>query len=778
MLAENGFPKSTEKIDTKMLSLLIETGSKLGREITCEGVIDTIVSEARRIFNAKAAWLFLYDPHDDLLKMRHYWGPGEEMFEGLSIRPGIGVCGKVFLTQRLEIIAEASKHPASIFYNRVLSPDISTVVVCPVTSGERNIGVLGISSGELMGIRYEGDDVLPIQAFSQQAAISLSRAMLFEENKRSESNLQSSIKTLQMLNEIGIDLANPLDLSVIIRKVARYTAEILDADAAIINLGNRDGTAVEKSCIYNMPSGTEKILFTKGTIANAVFKNPQRVLINDYHRYPKAITEFIEIGLCCLILVPVISRGRVLATLSAISLSPEKTFSEADFDKLELIARHVAISIENAMLYNTQIEASERMETYAGQLRSLNEHSQIITREKEPRKMVCLLASSARMLLNCASTAAIVFMESGSRDTLFSWSSDEGEMCLADCRYIENMVHECFHNGLAGTKIPIRLDGKINCSGSMNIAHHPLLNGLLSAPLIGTDDILIGYVIATGKNDEQSFSETDEELLVALCAQAAIGIEKAEAYEREHSIAETLQQAILTIPVGLPGIEVGVTYESAAEATRVGGDFYDLFELGDGRISLLIGDVSGKGLEAATITSMVKSTIRAFAYRGLSPAYVLTEANRAICEQLKADQFVTMVYSVLDPIASTLTIARAGHPEIIIWRGSMCIQTETCSNLPLGIVAELVYEEGVIDVAADDVVILYTDGLTEAKRNDMLLGEDRVIAGLNQIIQGKRPQQITREMVGIAKEFAGGKLQDDVAVVALSLSPYLSNQTH
>ncbi|MHB8841746.1 MAG: PP2C family protein-serine/threonine phosphatase, partial [Candidatus Aquicultor sp.] len=273
------------------------------------------------------------------------------------------------------------------------------------------------------------------------------------------------------------------------------------------------------------------------------------------------------------------------------------------------------------------------------------------------------------------------------------------------------------------------------------------------------------------KKDGSNLTESDEELLVALCAQVAIGIERAEAYEREHGIAETLQQAILTAPIHLPGVEIGTIYESAAEVAKVGGDFYDLFELGDGTVGILIGDVSGKGLEAATITSMVKSTIRAFAYKGLSPAHILTEANRVICRQLGLNQFVTMMYGTLDPGTGRMIVSRAGHPEIIIWVKNKCVFCCDESNLPLGVLEDIVYEQSEIILSKGDGVILYTDGLTEARRKNQLLGEDVMIEELNKIIRGKGSQEVALGLVNIAKDFVSGKPQDDIAVVVLKLIP-------
>lgn len=771
MLVKKSFYEPTESGKAKALPLLIEAARSLTRDLSIDSVSAAALLEAKRVLNALAAWILLYDPKEDLLKMHRYWGPREDLFNDVSIRSGVGVAGKVLLTQRPEVVIEPDQHPASMFYQKGLSKDIPAIAVYPITVEGKRLGILGISCRKEDLAKDTGSGFDPVKALTMLVAVALDISMRFDEKGKSEGKLKRNIKSLQMLNEIGIDLVSDLDLRVIMQKVAQYTADILDADAAVINLFNKEGTSVDEVYLHNMPPKTEELLLTRRTIARAVLENPCRILINEYPDYPEAITEFVEAGLRSIILVPVVSKGSLLATLSAISFSDNRTFSEDDFDNIEFVARQVAIAVEDAKLYGEQIELRKKMEAYAGQLRLLNEFSRTITKEKEPRKMGAKLAASARSLLDCTAVAVLLFRERGWHDPIFAWSADAIEPFSVDHKGIEAMTSSGLHGKWVGSKSPVRVTNIKNHPDAAQIPdNHPMVNDLLSMPLLDSDGNLLGQVMATDKRDGSDFTQTDEDLLSALCAQVAIGIEKAEAYEREHRIAETLQQAILAVPSELPGIEVGITYESAAEATKVGGDFYDLFELQDGKVGLLVGDVSGKGLEAATITSMVKSTIRAFAYKTFSPAAVLTEANKVICEQLKLNQFVTMVYGVIDPCDGTLTMARAGHPELLVWCGSRCVQRETESNLPVGVVPDVAFEENEIKLTRDNIIIFYTDGLTEAKCDNLLLGEDRIIERLNQVIPGKHPQQITAEMVRIAKEFTGGRLQDDVAIVALRLN--------
>lgn len=761
---------SIDKAYEKTLALLLEAASSLSATHDIKIIEAAIIAEAARIFDSNAVWMLLYDCRDDRLKMHRYWGPEKHLFKDISIHAGVGIAGKVFSTQKPEIIDPVPDHPAVVSFGKPLDVDAPAIIMYPLTAGKNRLGVLGFSSGSYAHMG-NGKHVKDIgAAFAELASFALERAILFEQTRSSERNLRGNIKSLQLLNEIGMDLVSDLNLAAIIHKVVRYTAEILEADAAVINIADKTRENADSVYFYNMPPGTDELLSTRGTLARTVFKNPRQVLINDYPGYPGAIEEFVRAGLSSVMMVPVVSRGVVLATLSAVSFNHVRRFSVEEFEQLELVARHVAIAIENAMLYNEQIKTRQQIEAYADQLRLLNEVAQGIIQEKNSMNMATQLAKGARLMLDCTAASVLLVRPGSDKSPMMAWSMGDENFATATAKGFDFATRDGLCNEMYRSKRPIRLDdvaGDPRYSGLPD--GHIELRGFLGVPLIDSGNEFIGQVMLTGKNGDASFTKTDEELLLALCVQVAIAIEKAEAYERQHRIAETLQQAILAVPTHLPGVKLGIAYESAAEATKVGGDFYDLFELKHGCIGVLIGDVSGKGLEAATITSMVKSTIRAFAYKGLSPAEVLSEANKVIYEQLRWSQFVTMTFGIIDVQAQRFIASRAGHPEIVIGRGNRCEFCESESNLPLGIMSDMEYEQDEIELFNDDLLILYTDGLIEAKCDNKILGDDCMLEKINETFEGKDAQQLAREIVNIAKEFTGSRLEDDIAIVTLRL---------
>jgi len=234
---------------------------------------------------------------------------------------------------------------------------------------------------------------------------------------------------------------------------------------------------------------------------------------------------------------------------------------------------------------------------------------------------------------------------------------------------------------------------------------------------------------------------------------------------RYREIADSLQESLLSIPSELPGVEFGHLYRSATLATRVGGDFYDIFELGHGRIGVLMGDVSGKGLRAAAITSVVKNSVRAYAYNGAGPAETMRLTNTALLRTIDHQSFVTAFYGVLHTETGSLTYCSAGHPPALVNRDRGTRSLDVRSPV-LGAFPDLRFEEGEDTVRVDEILVLYTDGVTEARRGSEFFGEEglvRALSGLDGTSASDTPDVLFRRVLS----FSQGQLGDDVAILAV-----------
>ncbi|MHB1458380.1 MAG: PAS domain S-box protein [Armatimonadota bacterium] len=243
-----------------------------------------------------------------------------------------------------------------------------------------------------------------------------------------------------------------------------------------------------------------------------------------------------------------------------------------------------------------------------------------------------------------------------------------------------------------------------------------------------------------------------------------------ELYKREHHIAEVLQHAILPpfVPTELMGYELAVNYVPAMNEAEIGGDFYDVFDLGDGRFAIVIGDVVGKGLKAAMRVSAARHAIRSYAYLDPRPSRVLALANNALCKDAGDEsQLLTLFYAVIDPGLGGMMYSSAGHvPPILCALDGTCRELAT-HGLPIGIYADFEYEQSSLRLDQDDLIVMVTDGITEARGPEhTLFGSERLIDYVT-CNKEKTPDELATGIITTAMCYAGGSLSDDAAVVVL-----------
>ncbi len=246
----------------------------------------------------------------------------------------------------------------------------------------------------------------------------------------------------------------------------------------------------------------------------------------------------------------------------------------------------------------------------------------------------------------------------------------------------------------------------------------------------------------------------------------AIAIENARLFQHEHNIAETLQRALLSASISIPSVDVGHFYGSATEEVLVGGDFYDVFETTPGCIAFSIGDVSGKGLGAASVTALVKNSLRALAVDGHAPDVVMNKSNEVVSRFTSTETFITGIYGILDLVSGDLTYCSAGHPPAAIV-GPAGVRMLTEHGPVLGAIRGAIYPSAQETLRMGESIVLYTDGLTESRDlAGAFYGDDRLLSFL-ETLRDAAPQDIATRIFEEIWAFSSGKLRDDIAVLVL-----------
>ena len=233
-------------------------------------------------------------------------------------------------------------------------------------------------------------------------------------------------------------------------------------------------------------------------------------------------------------------------------------------------------------------------------------------------------------------------------------------------------------------------------------------------------------------------------------------------YAEQRSIAQTLQHALLpdTLPQ-LPGIQASARYEAGVEGIEIGGDWYDVIDLDDRRLLLVVGDVSGRGLRAATTMAELRYAIRAYAAQDDGPAEILTKISRLV-SVAESGQLATVLCATVDMEARQLSITSAGHLPLLLVANGDSRYLDMEIGLPIGVEEGTVYRSTTVTVPPEATVVAFTDGLVERRGESLDEGLERLRTAATGHDVGL-PELLGR----LVSDMANGRSEDDIAIVGV-----------
>jgi PAS domain S-box-containing protein len=266
-------------------------------------------------------------------------------------------------------------------------------------------------------------------------------------------------------------------------------------------------------------------------------------------------------------------------------------------------------------------------------------------------------------------------------------------------------------------------------------------------------------------------------VMIDVTAQKQIAQKLEAAYARERGIAETLQRSLLFMPPedSFPGLAVKTLYEAASDEALVGGDFWDTFACDHGKVALVLGDVMGHGLPAAVFTAELKYTLRGFVREHQHPARILTQMNAYLCEGHRlyeeglndegSDAPVCLTLAIVNTTTGEGTVAAAGMEPPLLVRRSAELEEIKVNGLLLGVQPGAEYTETAFQLEPGDLILLTTDGVTEARQGKQFLGYEGLMRLVLEGLPAGTLEKVGRTILDGAKTFAGGKLRDDACVL-------------
>jgi PAS domain S-box-containing protein len=293
----------------------------------------------------------------------------------------------------------------------------------------------------------------------------------------------------------------------------------------------------------------------------------------------------------------------------------------------------------------------------------------------------------------------------------------------------------------------------------------------MCVPLMARGRIL-GAISFISTRSGRRYGSEDVSFAQDLARRAALAIDNTRLFEERTRIARSLQKSLLPPELPpVPGIETAARYRPAGIGNEVGGDFYDLFDMGGGRWGVVVGDVCGKGAEAAALTGLARYTIREAATHDERPSAVLTSLNNALMRQAEL-QLCTVAFGSLEPgpDRARFTVSCGGHPLPILLRADGRLETAGRAGTILGVFEDPDVPEAEVELGPGDSVLLYTDGVTDERSATEGFGEQR-LKSLLRSCRGMGAEGIADVIDRAVMEFRPEDPRDDVALLVVRVTP-------
>jgi GAF domain-containing protein/anti-sigma regulatory factor (Ser/Thr protein kinase) len=469
-------------------------------------------------------------------------------------------------------------------------------------------------------------------------------------------------------------------------------------------------------------------------------------------------------------LVPLVVEGKAIGLLVA-RYGPKRLPDEGTRRLVETIAGHAAPPLERARLHERERQARLQAELSGRRTRRLQALTAAFAGALTPAEVAATLLDETLDAVG-AEAAALAVLDHEGRELSVVHSRGFPEELLGP----EGVVALTAVGPVAAG---VRLqEASYYESGAALLEAHPEVRGTLPeadprayAFLPVTAGAAPLGVAVFAWSQPARLVEDERAFLEAVVSQCGLALDRARRYEGERVVAETLQRSVLpeTVP-SMEGVRVAALYLPGSNAVDVGGDWFDTLMLSDGRLGFVVGDVVGKGVQAAATMAQLRNGMRALTLDELTPAETVTKLN-LLLEHYIDVPFATLAYLAFDPDTLVVTLASAGHPPPLVVRPDGSTRfLEGEGGLPLGVDTTVPYTEYTEQLEAGSIVVLYTDGLVERRGRSI----DEGLTAL-----ARAAESAPRDPDGFVDALVGSLLgaearQDDVALLAILLDPALA----
>ncbi|UCC78939.1 MAG: SpoIIE family protein phosphatase [Candidatus Zixiibacteriota bacterium] len=587
-------------------------------------------------------------------------------------------------------------------------------------------------------------------------------------DKTENKNLEISDSIVAEKEELLADsfkvLSSDLDLDAVIRNSLGIIFKRFQAEAACLFLIDLHNYKLKSCCagsgspdrMHILPLENESQIAGWDRVSRKPYllddlkedSDFSRMVYNYLNFYPKSI-----IG------IPLYKGGEFLGVIQAIN-SDKKHFTDKDLELLRVLAERVAITLRNAWILQEATRVSD-------EARSLYEVGIALSGSLELDELLDKILENLAKVIEC--DIAMIYLvdpEKGTINQIATRGLDD---------FPPDQLHLKIGQGICG-RVAETGKGVIVSDVDKNsdyIACRTTTRSEMAVPLKVKDAVVGVLNVESDKKD--AYKNHELELMNAFASLAAVSVERAKLHkqmlsarrlEHELAIARRIQKTFL--PSGNPRIDgfdiAGLNLPSA----EMGGDYYDFIPIVENQYGIAIGDVSGNGIPASLIMAAFRASLKAEIRNNFAIRAILNKVNNLLFESIERDRYVTATYGVLDCKNKIFTFSNAGHNHPILLRGSGDIQFLEEGGMALGIFANSTYEENSVFLKSGDIVLFYTDGVTEVKDEDEVeFGEQRLIDAVKASKQKSAAGIINYIIKEIEKFEKKRRFSDDITLIVM-----------
>jgi phosphoserine phosphatase RsbU/P len=630
-----------------------------------------------------------------------------------------------------------------------------------------------------------------VQLFEQRARQADENARLFAEAQAHAAAAERKAKQMALVHRVTLALSSRIDPQEILEQACKELVGLFWADHTGIMLFDeeaRTGTVVAE---YPATAVGGSTLPLNRQLMRTLTETRRPIMIEAVASDPlvrPARRALASIGVQSMIVVPLVTRGRLIGSIGIDGISEARVFSEEEQDLFMTVANSVAAAYENARLFAAEQDARRTADT-------LREVARALSASFDPREVLQIILRELQHVIPY-DTASVILLDGQRLRTAALRGFDD---MLTPANQVFHVNDRTAAGRAVAARRPVLIADTLESPDWFNSDDKHHVRSWLGVPLIAKGTVL--GVLNIDSHRPNRFTARDMAVAETFASQAAVALENARLYaesitrvEQDLEIAHRIQSNLFPRELPLvPGLEIAV---QCLPARETGGDFYDCLVLGDPAdtlpdayreapgvasglaapdgplLAILVGDASGKSIPGAMLMAVARSVARSEARDHITPPAVMRETNRWVAHDVPPGTFVALSYATLDPATRRLAVASAGQLSPMLRRedGTISYLLPPGPALPLGIMPNVPYEQLEVALAPGDTLVFYTDGVVEAHNpSGELFGFERLEALLAR--DGTLPPEefIERVLLEIGAFSGNAPHHDDMTLVVVRL---------